>query len=195
MTSTESVLCRSLPWRAFTRRVVLPWGLQGFRPSGDVLEIGAGSGAMAAEVLRAHPAVRMTATDVDPTMVESIRRGLAAYGDRSTAQKADATSLPFGDASFDAVLSWIMLHHTIEWEQALSEIVRVLRPRGWFVGYDLLATAPRLHRHDHSGEHAHVRTMSIDEFSAAVAALPVDQSHITRGLGGLVVKFKLRKAA
>ena len=36
------------------------------------------------------------------------------------------------------VLSWVMLHHTVEWERALAEAIRVLRPSGQLVGYDLL---------------------------------------------------------
>ena len=73
---------------------------------------------------------------------------LSQFGDRVTARHADATALPFPDDAFDAVLSWVMLHHTLEWEKALAEAIRVLRPGGQLVGYDLLSTAPLrlLHR-------------------------------------------------
>ncbi|BBZ10249.1 methyltransferase domain-containing protein [Mycobacterium branderi] len=33
-----------------------------------------------------------------------------------------------------------MLHHIIDWERAVAEVVRVLRPGGTFVGYDLART-------------------------------------------------------
>ena len=69
MSRAESAFCRSAPWRTVARRVVLPWALHGFRPHGDVLEIGAGSGAMAADLLATCPDARVTATDVDGEMV------------------------------------------------------------------------------------------------------------------------------
>jgi SAM-dependent methyltransferase len=40
------------------------------------------------------------------------------------------------------VLSVLMLHHVVAWEQALAEAVRVLRPGGRIVAADLLANAP-----------------------------------------------------
>ncbi len=45
-----------------------------------------------------------------------------------------------------------MLHHVIAWREALSEVARVLRPGGVFLGYDLTDTrAARLtHRLDGS---------------------------------------------
>jgi ubiquinone/menaquinone biosynthesis C-methylase UbiE len=78
----------------------------------------------------------MTVTDFDQEMVDAASARLAKFGDRVTVRQADATALPFPDGSFDAVLSWIMLHHTVEWDKALVESVRVLRPGGHVVGYD-----------------------------------------------------------
>jgi len=192
MTRFEAVVCRSAPWRAVTRSVVLPWGLQGFVPEGRILEVGAGSGAMAEEVLSSFPAATMTATDFDEAMVEAISSRLARFGDRATARPADATALPFPDGSFDAVLSWVMLHHTVEWEKALGELVRVLRPGGHVVGYDLLSTPPLRLLHRHEG--TRLRLMHLRQLRAHVATLPVDQAILTPSLAGLVVRFLLRKA-
>jgi ubiquinone/menaquinone biosynthesis C-methylase UbiE len=186
----EASFCRSAPWRFFARRVVLPWALQGIRPDGPVLEIGAGSGAMAAELLAAHPGVTMTVTDFDPDMVAAADRRLLPYAERSTARQADATDLPFDDGAFDVVLSWIMLHHTIEWEKALAEAVRVVRPGGHVVGYDLLSTAPL--RLLHQAERARCRMMKFGELRQTVRELPVAQAILTPGLGGFVVRFTLR---
>lgn len=137
MSDLESVFCRTPLWRAFARRFVVPRVLPG-ELGAEVLEIGCGSGAMAAEVLRARPDVRRyVATDVDPAMVALARRQLAGFGDRAEAQEVDAAGLPFTDGSFDAVVSWLMLHHTITWEQVLADAVRVLRPGGLLAGYDL----------------------------------------------------------
>ena len=191
MSRLQAAFCRSPAWRGVARRVVLPWALHGFTPEGDVLEVGAGSGAMAAELLARHPDITMTVTDYDRAMVDAARVRLAPHGGRVTARPADATALPFDDGSFDVVLSWVMLHHTIEWEAALAEGVRVLRPGGHLVGYDLLATAPlrRLHRDDER-----VRLLDLDALRQAIDGLPVDHVTLRPGLAGVVARFTLRKA-
>lgn len=190
MSRAQAMFCRSAPWRAVAGRVVLPWTLRGLVPEGDVLEVGAGSGAMAAELLDRHAGVTMTVTDYDPAMVDAAAGRLARFGDRATVRQADATALPFPDGSFDVVLSWVMLHHTLDWEAALSELVRVLRPGGHLVGYDLLSTAPLrlLHRGDDR-----VRLLNLDELRAVCDGLPVDAVRLTRSLAGQVVRFGLRR--
>lgn len=193
MSRFEAAWCRSAPWRALARRVVLPWALQGRRPVGHVLEIGAGSGAMAAELLAVLPDITMTVTDVDPMMVDAASARLRPFGGRATVQVADATSLPFPEASFDAVVSWIMLHHTVEWEKALAEAVRVVRPGREVVGYDLLSTAPL--RLLHQAERARFRMIRFDELRDAVRTLPVEQAVLTPSLAGLAVRFVLRTRA
>ncbi len=116
--------------------------LQGERLDGEVLEIGGGSGAMAAELLRKCPDVRLTLTDYDEVMVGTARTRLGEFGERVSVRQADATRLPFADASFDTVVSFIMLHHVIDGEAAVAEAGRVLRPGGRLIGYDLLASRP-----------------------------------------------------
>ena len=190
MSRFEAAWCRSAPWRVLARRVVLPWALQGHRPSGHVLEIGAGSGAMAAELLATCPEITMTVTDVDQAMVAAAAVRLRPFGERATVRVADATSLPFPDGSFDGVVSWIMLHHTLEWEKALAEAARVVRPGGEVVGYDLLSSAPL--RLLHQAERARFRMIRFHELRDAVSALPVEQAVLTPSLAGLAVRFLLR---
>jgi ubiquinone/menaquinone biosynthesis C-methylase UbiE len=151
MSVVEQMFCRSAPWRAFACRTVLPWALSGTPLTGDVLELGAGSGAMAEGFVRSHPQVRLTATDVDPAMVRAARHRLAGL-DGVTVKHADVTALPFDDGSFDAVTSYLMLHHVIDWPAALEEAARVLRPGGVLVGYDFTDTAfaRLIHRADRS---------------------------------------------
>ena len=191
MSRFEAAFCRSRPWKAFAGNVVLPWSRRGFDPHGHVLEVGAGSGAMAAELLAHHRDVRMTVTDFDDDMVHAASARLAEYGGRVTVRQADATALPFPDASFDVVLSWIMLHHTVEWEKALAEAVRVVRPGGHVVGYDLLSTTPL--RLLHQAEGARFRMMRFGQLRAVVRDLPVEQAVISPGLAGFIVRFLLQK--
>ena len=120
----------SLPYRLFARRIILPWILQGVRPTGEGLEIGAGVGAMSAQLLTLFPKFRMVATDYDTELVGMAEQVLSGFGRRASVQRADAARLPFQDGRFDLVLSAAMLHHVVDWDQALAEAVRVLRPGG-----------------------------------------------------------------
>lgn len=191
MVALEKFLCRSAPWRWFGRRYVVPWAMQGIEPSGHGLEIGGGSGVMAAQLLAMFPELKLTVTDLDRSMFADAPKDLARSGDRVQVEVADATRLSFPDGSFDYVFSFIMLHHVLEWEKAIIEGVRVLRPGGWLVGYDLLDT--RTFRLFHRLERADVRLMTMERLYVLLDSLPVDRSMLTTGRGGFVVRFRLRK--
>ena len=166
MSAIEGAFCRSSPWRTFARRRVLPWALDGHALTGDVLEIGGGSGAMAAGVARTFPEVTLTVTDVDEAMVRSARARLARYPNVDVAQ-ADTTSLPFEPGRFDTVTTYLMLHHVIDWVDALAEVARVLRPGGTFIGYDLTNT--RLARAIHRADGSPHRIIAPDELADGLA--------------------------
>lgn len=190
MSRVEQAFCRSAPWRRFTQRAVLPWALQQRDLRGSVLEIGGGSGAMADAMLHHSPNITLTITDYDPSMVESARRRLVPFGDRVHVEQVDATRLPYDDNRFDAVVSFIMLHHVIDWEAAIGEAVRVVRPGGIVLGYDLLDTT--MTRLSHWLDRSEARPMRTSELRARVAALPVD-AKIREAGRGFVVRFVLTK--
>jgi ubiquinone/menaquinone biosynthesis C-methylase UbiE len=168
MPTGERVFCRSAAWGAFARRAVLPWALAGEPISGDVLEIGGGGGAMAAGLLARHSAARVTVADLDPLMVRATARRLAAFGRRATATVGDATALPFDDGGFDIVISFLMLHHIGRWEAAVGEAVRVLRPGGRFIGYDLHDTVVSRAIHHADGIHD-LRSITAPTLRASLA--------------------------
>ncbi len=169
MSDLESMFCRTRLWRVYARKAITPKVLRG--PIGpQVLEIGCGSGAMAAAVLDDHPEItRYVATDVDPKMIEVAERELSAFGSRAEARVIDATGLPYDDGTFDTVCSWLMLHHTIEWESVVADAVRVLRPGGRFVGYDLDDTAPN--RFVHTLTRSTVRMAGLDDLRTHLTSL------------------------
>jgi ubiquinone/menaquinone biosynthesis C-methylase UbiE len=117
----------------------------------DVLEIGAGAGSVARQVLSTNPELAWVAMDIDPHMTRAAAERMRGFP-RASAQTADATAMPFPDESFDSVVSCLMLHHIIDWERAVAEVARVLRPGGAFLGYDLVRTplASLFHRLDGS---------------------------------------------
>jgi ubiquinone/menaquinone biosynthesis C-methylase UbiE len=181
-----------MPYRLVARRVILPWILQGEHPTGEGLEIGAGSGAMTAQLLTLFPRFRMVATDYDTALVGTAEQVLAGFGKRASVQRADAAQLPFQDGRFDLVLSAAMLHHVIEWDRALAEAVRVLRPGGRLVGYDLLDTIPI--RLMHVGERDSTRLPRAGEIQAALGRLGLTDVRATTALRGIVMRFAARKA-
>lgn len=192
MSAVLAWLVASPPYRVFAGRVVLPWALQGLVPAGRGLEIGAGSGAMAAELLTRFPGLELMVTDYDPRFVGMSRRALAPFGERATAQRADAADLPFADESFDLVLSFGMLHHVGPWQKAVSEAVRVLRPGGRLAGYDVLDTLPSRWAHQvvEPGLAAMLRPGQLE---AELARLPVTGITASQLPGGLAVRFLATK--
>ena len=191
MSGVERWACCNPIWRAFTARAVIPWAMAGRSLTGECLELGAGSGANAAALLRRFPQLRLTATDLDPAMLAAARRRLAPFGSRAVVRPADAAQLDFADFSFDAVVSFLMLHHVGDWRAALRHSFRVLRPGGQLIGYDLTRSGPleRLHGPDDPTHNA----VAADELRSALDDCGFSHVQVTRGVGGLVARFSATK--
>ncbi|MEJ2864092.1 class I SAM-dependent methyltransferase [Actinomycetospora flava] len=104
----------------------------------DVLELAAGTGAVTAELVASCPDAAITATDLNPAMVERAAPRVpgAAW------QVADAGRLPFPDAAFDRVVCGFGVMFLPDRRAAYAEVARVLRPGGRFLftTWDTLAT-------------------------------------------------------
>ena len=190
MSRVEQAFCRSAPWRSFSRRTVVPWAVED-PIHGEVLELGSGSGEMASDLLDRYPISRLVATDLDPTMVAAAGQRLARFGPRVEVRHADATGLPFDDDTFDAVVSFLMLHHIIEWEVAVHEVFRVLRPGGRFIGYDLGDTgfARLIHRLDGSPH----RLVTPDQLRSRFGTANAHRISVAPSWSGLVFRFDATK--
>jgi len=101
--------------------------------SGDVLEIGAGTGANFAYY---PPSARVVATEPDPFMLERARERAARASTPIDLRQASAEELPFPDASFDYVIDTLVLCSVGDPRKTLSEIRRVLKPGGEFRLYE-----------------------------------------------------------
>jgi ubiquinone/menaquinone biosynthesis C-methylase UbiE len=95
---------------------------------GTVLEIGAGTGANFAHY---PPEARVTAIEPDKHMLKRAQAQITLLDARNIdVRLAPAERLPFDDASFDAVVSTLVLCTVRSVPQALAEVRRVLRPGG-----------------------------------------------------------------
>ena len=92
-----------------------------------LLEVGAGTGAVAGDLAAQRPAARVLALDIDLT---ACRFG-AEHAARAAWQCGDAHALPFRSSSLDATLFHFVLLWLDDPAQALAEAVRVTRPGGW----------------------------------------------------------------
>lgn len=103
-----------------------------------VLDIGAGAGRIALPIAAAGCTV--TLLDSEPAML-AVAADLAAEQQLTVELiTGDVTRLPFPDASFDSVFTSNVLHLVADWNAALREAKRVLRPNGIFIqGRDWMA--------------------------------------------------------
>ena len=118
-----------MPYAQVLRRV---WEGLEVAPDACVLDVGTGTGALALAVAQQLTEGRVVA--IDPTL-EMLRRGqeharCVGLADRLEFHCVPAERMPFPDASFDAVVSSIALHHS-HVRDSLCEIARVLKPGGY----------------------------------------------------------------
>jgi demethylmenaquinone methyltransferase/2-methoxy-6-polyprenyl-1,4-benzoquinol methylase len=115
-------------WRAeLVRRLDLP-------PAPRVLDLGAGTGDLAFEVLKRRPAARVIALDFTPEMMTLGRR--RPGGERVQWVVADAARLPFSGRTFDSAVSGFLLRNVPDIDRALSEERRVLKSGGRVASLD-----------------------------------------------------------
>lgn len=123
------------PSRVFQQRIELGWFKKKMplKPGAAVLEIGCGRGAGAKLIRRAFKPALLHAQDLDFEMIRKAGRYLGEEAYRYISLSvADSVRIPFRDESFDAVFDFGVLHHIPEWQAALSEIQRILKPGGVF---------------------------------------------------------------
>lgn len=107
--------------------------------AGDVLEIGPGGGTNLAFY---SPAVRWTGVEPNPYMHDYLRQKAERLGREFSLRPGSAECIEAEDATFDAVVSTLVLCSVRDPSAALAEILRVLRPGGRFVFIEHVA-APR----------------------------------------------------
>ena len=93
----------------------------------DVLDLGCGTGRHTAWLV--ETGARVTAVDFSERMLERARAKVSAADVRFIVHDLHEP-LPLGDASFDALVSGLVLEHLRDLERFFGEAHRVLRPGG-----------------------------------------------------------------
>jgi SAM-dependent methyltransferase len=95
------------------------------------------------EICRRRPEIEITGVDCRGSIVRRARHEIDRAGLTGSirVQQAVACSLPYPDASFDAVISNSLVHHLPRQCEALSEMIRVLRSGGLLFVRDSLPQA------------------------------------------------------
>ena len=133
---------------------LLNWGVEGrlrqYRQqtageaTGDVLEIGGGTGA---NLPFYRGDARLTVVEPNPHMARRLRRRAARLGRRVEIVPGRGEKLSFPDSSFDSVVTTLVLCMVEDLYQVVREARRVLRPGGAFLFYEHVASdSPRRRR-------------------------------------------------
>lgn len=153
--------------KAFTDALQFVWGAGFLSPGGAeavtallrgrditdarVLDIGSGLGGMDLLLAKDHGAAHVTGIDVDPWLIERSSALAAEHGldDRVEFRLVQPGPLPFAGAEFDVVVSKDTMIHISDKLAIYGEVMRVLRPGGWFLASDWLfapgaATSPHI---------------------------------------------------
>jgi SAM-dependent methyltransferase len=150
MNQEHMELLRSEGWRDLLEQLILPFALGTLTWTDlgdDVLEVGPGPGTTTALLRTRLP--RLTAIELDPELADTLR-GQARDGGL-TVDQGDATSMPYDDGRFSAVVMFTMCHHVPTaalQDQLFAEARRVLRPGGVLIANDSVPSAELEALHD-----------------------------------------------
>jgi ubiquinone/menaquinone biosynthesis C-methylase UbiE len=142
--------------RAFREKQI---DLAVLKPGESVLDVGCGTGTLAIAAKRRVGANgSVYGIDASTEMIARAAGKARRAGQEVRFESAAIERLPFPDATFDVVLSSVMLHHLPDEARraGIREIRRVLKPAGRLVAVDFGGAADERHsRTARSPNHAH----------------------------------------
>ena len=112
-------------WRRKVGRIVSRWNPE------HVLDVATGTGDLALEIQKRCPGAKVLGTDFCPEMLAH-----ATEGGVQETQVEDAMNLSFKDGTFDVVTAAFGLRNMENWQKALREMGRVIKPGGHLLVLD-----------------------------------------------------------
>jgi ubiquinone/menaquinone biosynthesis C-methylase UbiE len=104
--------------------------------SGIMLDVGCGEGRHIFGIMQEHPEIKCIGLDMDNDSLHKAEEGYEYFKSISNAGaefiKGSAYSLPFLDNSLDLIVCSEVLEHLHQYNDAVKEIHRVLKPGGKF---------------------------------------------------------------
>lgn len=99
-----------------------------------VLDLGCGTGTLTIQMKLYHPQIKLVGLDGDPAILGIARHKAESAGVDITWDEGLAYDLPYPTASFDRVISCLMIHHltALNKLKAFQEVFRILKPDGEF---------------------------------------------------------------
>jgi ubiquinone/menaquinone biosynthesis C-methylase UbiE len=99
----------------------------GVKDGQRVLDVGTGTGSLAAALEKAGPGVQVTGIDPSEGFITYAKKNASG---RTRFELGDAQALKFPDATFDATLSLFVMNFIPDHVKAIGEMARVTRPQG-----------------------------------------------------------------
>jgi len=107
-----------------------------FKAGQKYLDVGCGNGTAAIHLAQKYH-LDVTGIDVDPGQIR-LAEEQSQELDNACFLTIDSTQLPFEDGQFEIVFTNKVTHHIPDWEGALAEMIRVLKPNGYLIYADLI---------------------------------------------------------
>lgn len=96
-----------------------------------ILEIGCGNGIGTRLIHEYFKPSELIATEYDESLVEITQQKVKDLN--VLVEQADATKFRFANNEFDAVIGLSVIHHIPNWEEALDELHRIIKPNGLLI--------------------------------------------------------------
>ncbi|HEY9620264.1 MAG TPA: class I SAM-dependent methyltransferase [Crinalium sp.] len=116
-------------YRALWRSLENTGMLSLWKDNSQICDCGIGTAALSLNLAQTiHSTLQITGVDISSEMLNTAHQKLSNAKIIHQLCQSDVRKLPFGDRSFDGVISAHMLEHLPDPKQGLQEMVRILRP-------------------------------------------------------------------